>query len=149
VLADWSMDPEHRGVVLTFRCEGGTRCAEFGTAKAGYDSRDLGGLEPFMTMLGPDGRARVQMRMNGFDNPFLAMGDHLSERLVLGRIPTSEPPSVDTDHLDNWSLVFRDTSHGSQNYASIGMNTPLNTNLRRGYVDLRNSAGRESETVPK
>jgi hypothetical protein len=152
VLADWGLDPEHGGVVIAFQGEGGKRCAEFGTATTRFEGRNLAGFEPFMAMLGPDGNARVQVRLDEFHDPVLTMGDRLSEgRLLLGHTSSTDTPgdNDNKDPWDKWSLIFRDPSHGWKDYVDIGATTPLNSKLRTAYVVLRDSSGHELRSLPK
>lgn len=150
VLAYWGFDPEQGGMVIAFLGENGRGRAKFGTEAAHNGNGHTSGFEPFMALVGPDGNARVQVRLDDFDEPFLAMGDRQSEhRLVLGHISSNDMPRDDKDPWDKWSLIFRDPSHGWRDYVDIGATTPLNTNLRTGYIVLRGSSGHELRSVPK
>jgi hypothetical protein len=140
-LSEWALNPADGRVVIAFKCESGKKCAEFGTTKRGYDPRSLGSRGPFMAMQDPDDVASVQIEIGSHD-PLLTMWDHMSRsRLLLGHIPLGEPTTVGKDP-DNWALAF-------DRYARIGVTTPPGTNVRTGYVDLRNSSGRQLWSRPK
>ena len=149
-VAYWGQDKQGLDIEIAFLDEKGARRAKFGLEA----SQLKGGLptayHPFTELLGSDGGARFMLHLDRSESPTLAMGDSKSEgRLLLGHWRVSDVAgSQEPDSWENWSLVFKDPSHGWRDYVAIGVTTPLGTEKRTGYAVLRNSKDQRVSLLP-
>ena len=149
LLAYWGHDWQRGRILIAFLDEKGRLRTEFGVESQGPFNANFA---PYTALLGSDGRVRIQQRLDGSQSPVLTMGDAATEnRLLLGHWSTSDMPMPgdDRDPWDKWSLVFRDPSHGTQDFVDIGVTIPLNTKLRTGYVVLRDSSEHVLRDLPR
>ena len=151
IVAYWAHDAQSGRILISFLDEKGASRAELGVEPSRFDNGRPSALTPFTALIGADGKIRLQARLNGTQDPVLAMGDSQSEgRMLLGHFSQNDMDDKDhKDPWDKWSLVFRDQSHGRKDYLDIGATTPLDTKLRTGYVVLRNSLDRRLEQMPR
>jgi hypothetical protein len=149
-LSYWGRDKQGLDIEIAFLDEKNARRAKFGIEanqlKAGHPI----GYNPFTELVGSDGRDRFLLHLDGSESPILAMGDSKTEdRLLLGHWRASDVAgSREPDSWGNWSLVFKDPSHGWRDYVEIGVTTPLGTEKRTGYAVLRNSKDQQLSLVP-
>lgn len=148
-LAYWGNDSQRERVLMDFLDEKGRSREEFGVAARRSGSTGGTDFTPFTAILGPDGKIRIQERLDISQDPVLAMGDSNTEaRLLLGHSLNGDMSGERNDPWDNWSLVFRDPSHGWKKYVELGVTTPMDTSQRTGFLFLRNSNDKESKLSP-
>lgn len=136
--------------MIVFLDDKGRPRAEFGNEGNRLDNGRATDYAPFIALLGSDGKVRLRQGLDTRQYPFLSMGDHQTEaRLLLGHSLHGSVSGIPDDPWDNWSLLFRDPSHGWMDYVDIGVTTPLNSRQRTGYLVLRNSASSQLLLEPK
>ena len=150
-LAYMGQDRERARVLLAFMDENAKPRAEYGVEAGKIDKGRAFEFNPFMALIGSDGKQRMRLAVDNDQSPILTMGDSKAEnRILLGHWRrTDYQDKGTTDPWEVWSLVFRDPSHGWREYVDIGVTTPLNTNQRTGYLDLRNSSDHQVSVLPK
>lgn len=146
----WGQNKGTGEIILEFDDPNQQPRAEFGIKPSQLHDSNATAYTPFMVLIGPDSKPRIQQILDPDARPVLAMGDSKSEnRLLLGRFNRGDSSPDMKDKWDNWSLVFRDPSQGWRDYAEIGVTTPLNTQKRTGYVTLRNTLDHQVSMEPK
>jgi hypothetical protein len=148
-LAYWGTADQGRDIQLAFFDDKGAIRARFGTKASNLTSERPVTFSPFSELLDSTGKARLQVRLDGSENPFLAMADSSgANRLVLGHW-NGQDVAGEADHWDKWSLIFRDSVYGWHNYVDVGVTTRLDTHTRTGYVMLHNNSDHEFSVEPK
>jgi len=138
-LAYWGRDwPEDR-TLLVFLDEKGRPRAEIGVESRGKSNTNL---TPFVTLLGSDGKPRMQQRLDPSESAVFEMGDTLTEnRVAIGHWIYRDMNGEQTDPWEKWSMVFSDSSNGQREYLDLGVTSPLGSGRRTGYLLLRDSLG--------
>lgn len=149
-LAYWGKDKKELRIEITFLDETGAARAKFGVEPNQARGGRLASYSPFAELLGSEGEARLWQGLDGSQNPVVVMSDSKgADRLLLGHWRTSDVAgSKEPDSWGNWSLVFKDPSHGWRDYVEIGVTTPLGTEKRTGYAVLRNSKDQQVSLLP-
>jgi hypothetical protein len=154
-LAYWGEAKDEHKVMLSFIDENAHPQDEFGVEYKEMENGRPSVYTPFSMLFGRDGIARMWEGLDSTQNPVISMGDGRSEgRLMLGHNCCTDVAGDANDPWDNWSLSMRDPSPNSEEYVNIGVTTPLNGkmrkgNVRTGYLELRNSSGRQLSEEPK
>lgn len=150
VVAYWGQDWQRQQTLIAFLNETGKPSLRIGTERNQRPGMSNGSYSPFFELLGSDGKSRIQQRLDGSENPVLTMGDsRTEERLLLGHWLRGDVAGKGEDPWDKWSLVFRSPSNGLQDFADIGMTTPVDSKKSTGYVLLHNSEGHQIAQMPK
>lgn len=144
--AYWGRD-RSGGFVMAFLGANGKEIATFGVGQAGFTSKGPTALTPFISLSGEDGEPRFVVRVDRWGSPIVTLTNpRKQDSLYLGHIFGSDMSGDYSDPWDNWGLAF---SKGSEDYAGIGVTTPLGKKVRTGYVILKNSRGQELWKEPK
>jgi hypothetical protein len=150
-LAYWGKADQGRSIQIAFLDDQGAIRAKFGVQASQLVTGRPVAFSPFSEFIGSEGKVRLAQRLDGAQNPVLAMGDSKGEnRLLLGRWNSQDFVGTgEVDRWEKWSLVFRDSSHGLRDYVDMGVTTLSGTDQRTGYAVLRNSQDRQLSIEPK
>src|SRR5215469_4453904 len=149
-IAYWGRDRQGLDIEIAFLDQNGAIRAKFGTEASQVVAGHPAAYNPFTELIGSDGKVRFLLHLDRSESQVLAMGDSKAEdRFLLGHRRASDVAgSKEPDSWGNWSLVFKDPSHGWRDYVEIGVTTPMGTEKRTGYAVVRNSKDQRVSLLP-